>query len=255
MHQSAVITPWQYAGFLSLLYLLLTGFSCNNFFHKSTTKQFKLGETWVTIHLQQYGVDSDTAYLLLHHNETAAGRAAQAFLPKRNGRFIQINSGGKRRINFTAGGKTFAIDPNRIFTVTGARKEVKGDEAALAEVLSFARYLLHKLHNSKVVVALHNNTNGDFSLHTYLTGNLRADATDVYVAQGMDADNFVVTTDAGFFERCKTSGLNAVLQNDAATDDGSASVYFGQRGITYINIEAQHGNTAFTLQALQALFP
>ena len=215
---------------------------------------FRMGETWVPVRLQQYGIGRDTAYLLLHHDETAAAEAAHRFLQHRTGYVVQINNAGKRKLTFTSQGKAYTVDPNRIFTTTGILKQLKGDDAALPQVQAFANYLLKQIAGSKIVIALHNNTEGDFSVHSYNTGALRTDAAAVHTASGADADNFIFTTDARIFERCKAGGFHAVLQNNAAAvDDGSASVYFGKQGTTYLNIEAQHGHVAFTLQALQWL--
>lgn len=235
--------------------LLLSACNRNRFAHGNETDGFKLGETWVPVRLQQYGNNRDTAYLLLHHDEQAAASAAQKFLQNRTGYWVQIINKGERRISFVHNGRQHRIDPNRIFTKTGINKQVDEDATAAPVVESFAKYLLHQLQNSKVIIALHNNTDGDFGLHTYRTGSLRTDAAAVHAVPGADADDFVLTTHVQTFERCKASELNAVLQNnESAADDGSASIYFGRLGIQYINIEAQHGNTTFTFQALQKLF-
>jgi hypothetical protein len=50
-------------------------------------------------------------------------------------------------------------------------------------------------------------------------------------------------TDQNIFEKLSTGKYHVVLQNnELMTDDGSLSVYCGQLGIRYINVEAQHNH-------------
>ena len=50
------------------------------------------------------------------------------------------------------------------------------------------------------------------------------------------------------------TGFNVVLQNNAnVTDDGSLSVYCGQREIEYVNVEAQHGHRGANRKMLKRM--
>ena len=67
------------------------------------------------------------------------------------------------------------------------------------------------------------------------------DPEDVWSGGGLYEFYFITT--ARLYGLLTPTGFNVILQNNAkATDDGSLSVYFGQRNIEYVNIEAQHGH-------------
>lgn len=56
------------------------------------------------------------------------------------------------------------------------------------------------------------------------------------------------------FDDLVKAGFSVVLQNNqGAPDDGSLSVYCGRRGITYVNVEAQHGAQAEQKRMLEAV--
>lgn len=113
-------------------------------------------------------------------------------------------------------------------------------------VRDFAKALIAIMHvdAQDMVVALHNNTNNGYSLESYAVGNIYEDeAHAIYRGWHPDPDDFYFVTDRRIFEALQPNHFHIVLQdNTRMTDDGSLSVYCGQRGIPYINVEAQHGH-------------
>ncbi|MEM7700105.1 MAG: M15 family peptidase, partial [Verrucomicrobiota bacterium] len=105
------------------------------------------------------------------------------------------------------------------------------------------------------VIALHNNTDGGYSLLSYLPGGSEAAAGADVHRSGADTDNFFLVTQERLFRSLKARNFNVALQdNRNAPEDGSLSVYCGKKGISYINVEAQHGDSAAQTQMLKALF-
>lgn len=115
---------------------------------------------------------------------------------------------------------------------------------------------LYRFDAQAAVVTLHNNTDGNYSVLSYLPGGAHArEAQEVHVVDGRDPDDFFFVTDRDLFERLAEKGFNVVLQhNDAATDDGSLSVYAGRRGKPYVNVEAEHGHLHEQVEMVRALY-
>jgi hypothetical protein len=224
------------------------------------TISHRLGETEIFITMSNYGAEPKNLFLLqLHHNEETAGQAADRFLRENGGSFLSIHNRGNRLIEFTLEGKKFRFDPNRMFTPLGIRNSLEklsgfSPEAA-KEIERFADKLLSLLPDSALVIAVHNNTDEAYSVMDYGAGRaLRKDAARVHFSRTMDPDDFVFTTDAGFFDRCVSEGISVVLQdNEAVTNDGSLSVLFGKKKRPYVNIEAQHGHLEEQLKMLKAI--
>ena len=91
---------------------------------------------------------------------------------------------------------------------------------------------------------MHNNTDVNYTIKSYLPGGDEAQNTaQIHINPDMDVDDFVYTTDLGFFEKLRARNINVILQdNEKYVNDGSLSVYCGKKGIPYINIEAQKGH-------------
>ena len=115
---------------------------------------------------------------------------------------------------------------------------------------------IYALDTVDAVVALHNNADCNYSATQYLDGQeLARDAADVHLEDGQDADDFFFVTEKRFFEALRARRFNVVLQdNRSVTDDGSLSVYCGQHGIPYVNVEAQDGHLQAQKTMIEALF-
>jgi hypothetical protein len=115
---------------------------------------------------------------------------------------------------------------------------------AISEIERFANRILQVIPpNPSWIIALHNNTNGKYSINSYLPGGEKEkDAKELNVNNDLDADDFFLTTDSVLFNRLANEKYNTILQDNVnARKDGSLSVYCGERNIHYVNCETEHG--------------
>lgn len=193
---------------------------------------------------------SDIYYFNMHDDEnTTVGAIISILDCNFNGEFFELKHNGKRLVEFNFNKKKYTFDPNRIFTSAGVKSTLgkygNYDKKAAEIVEGFGEFIVDSLlKDAKVVVALHNNSDNNYSIKNYLPGKkYESDASEVFLAEGKDADDFFYVTERSFFEKLKEQNYNVLLQNNKnVTDDGSLSVYCGQNGIKYINIEAQEGH-------------
>lgn len=205
---------------------------------------------------------SDLLLLNLHENENTSVEAGLHLIRRKGGEVLMLRHSGKRMITFHFDNRPFEFDPNRMFTDEGARKTLSAEspapEGAVHQVRNFATDVLKKYHldQQSTIVTLHNNTEGSYSVLSYLPGgDYDLDASQVYVNRRRDPDDFYFVTTKTFFEGLKAKGFNVVLQNNRfATDDGSLSVLAGMNGIPYVNVEAQLGHLKEQEKMLSAVF-
>jgi hypothetical protein len=265
---------------------------------EKTTLKVMLGETSVSVNVYEKKGRRVT-FFSPHHNEQLAPEAAREAIGKYGGRLIEVVSLDERgeparRLRFTLSGKSYSVDPNRVFTESG-RKCGAPPEAAAA-VKRFAEGLLEIIFapggrrlrdGESFVVAVHNNTDSDekrgaekaadLTAGSFFKGGTtaapapgayRESAAGAYLSnREADEDNFALVTTAqllgGFAER----GFNVVLQKPAAelqgggceVDDGSLSVYAALQNIPYVNLEADirkgGARQREMLEAVYALLP
>jgi hypothetical protein len=211
----------------------------------------KLGDRNISLKVIQYGQMVNTCCINLHDDELTAVKAARAVLEQKGGILIKIENNAQRNISFPYKGVVYTFDPNRIFSRTGINGTLKANgkknPLAVIEVEKFAAQLLQLIPDTvSCIIALHNNTDGDFSVKTYQQGGKRQhDAKQVYADSWQDIDDIALTTDEILFNKMSTLGYNSILQdNEKVNKDGSLSVYYGELNKRYINIETQHGKTA-----------
>ena len=155
----------------------------------------KLGDKTILLKVVQYGESVNTCCINLHDDEMTAVKAARSVLEQQGGVLIKIENKAQRNVSFPFKGVMYTFDPNRIFSRTGiglTLKVTKGkiNPLAIIEVEKFATHLLQLIPDSvSCVIALHNNTNGDFSVKTYQPGGKRqTDARQVYADSWQDID-------------------------------------------------------------------
>lgn len=206
------------------------------------------------------GKTAKPLYFNMHDDENTSVEAAKVVADKFGGTVIELKHSGERLIDFKLNNKNYKIDPNRIFTKIGISKTLDnyGDTTpeAEAEVDKFAKKLVSDfLKQSDVIVALHNNSNDEYSAKNYEKGKKNeTDAAKVFIDPANDVDDFFFVTEEKHFNKLKEKGFNVILQDNAkVTDDGSLSVYCGNEKITYINVEAQHGHLVQQIKMLEAL--
>lgn len=226
------------------------GPGAKKFIPKVSLVTHKLGSTDIRIKVFQFGSGSHHVFINLHDDESTSVEGVMVALENFGGTLIKIENNGRRNIQFNYRGKNYSIDPNRIFSRTGIKKTLAQPEAnskLIDEVDIFAAHILKLIPaETRFVVALHNNTNGNLSMNEYLPGSKREnDAKKVFVANGQDPDDFFLTTDSLFFQHLSANNFNSVLQDDINVEkDGSLSVYFGGTNISYLNCETEHGRLA-----------
>lgn len=245
---------------------------------KKTTQKFLLGETEVRINVYEKE-GSKVTFVAPHYNEQIAHRLAQEYIEKNGGRLVQIESfdeKGKpsRHLKFTLNGKSYSIDPNRIFTDNGRR--CGGFSAEIAPTIKkfaddFLRIVLSEdskglRDGERFIVAVHNNTDVDTKNTTAQSGDLTASAyvksrtsshtfteqaDGVYLSNSEDdVDNFIFVSTPKYVSYFAEKGFNVVVQKNANklrsercnVDDGSFSVFSAQNNIQYICLEADSIN-------------
>jgi hypothetical protein len=215
---------------------------------KVSDLKYKLGQTTLTIRTLQYGPNKDLFFINLHDDEMTAVAGATKLLKTHGGTLVRILNHRNRNIRFTLGKYDFVFDPNRIFSRSGIIQTLRTfgpiNANAIAELERFAAFVLALLPASKAyVIALHNNSDGKYSITSYLKGNEREkDAKKIHLVNKQDPDDMFLTTDSALFRRLTREKFNTVLQDNArAYKDGSLSIYCGERNIAYLNCETEHG--------------
>ena len=200
----------------------------------------------------------------LHNNEQTGVRQALNFLAAYGGVFIILKNDNTRNISLRHDKHKYTFDPNRMFTPEGLGKSVaafskKRSENVEAFVLRMsARFidsLLPPTFPHRAVVAVHNNTDGDYCILQYLPeAKYAAETADIYVDTDQDPDDFFIVTQRTTFEMLKAACFNVMLQRVPASDnDGSLSYFSTLRQIEYINIEAEHQHDEQQFRMLEAV--
>ncbi|RYF83783.1 MAG: hypothetical protein EON98_09975 [Chitinophagaceae bacterium] len=223
---------------------------------KATVQEYRLalGASEVKLRKTTYSTDYSFYFVQLHSNEATADQVTQMIADESGIEYLQIRNDTERIITFRSGNKQYRFDPNRIFSNKGIVETLKlhstYTENAFLAVRRFRDSLLNHLDQTKTIIAVHNNTEADFSLTHYLESR----TGQVYKNSEQDEDDFFITTDSVLFNQLKEKNFNVVLEDGAKiTDDGSLSVYCSQKGIPYINVEAEHGHLEEQERMLRAL--
>lgn len=221
---------------------------------------YKLANRSIPVSVTSYGNDQSVVYINLHDDESSSVNAARSLLQKHGGLLIKIMNNGERLIRMKLNGETFTFDPNRMFSKEGIAislgKFGNSSSKAVELIRPFGEFILEQIPDTaSCVIALHNNTEGGYSVKSYLRGNeMEKDAKDVFYNPLLDPDDFCFTTDSLLFQGMKAFSFNSILQDNVnATKDGSLSIYFGELGRRYINVETQLGKENFYIQMLGKL--
>jgi hypothetical protein len=265
---------------------------------RKTTHGLMLGETEIRINVYE-NAGANVTFFAPHHNEQLGIRLAKEIVEAKGGRVVEIESFDEkgrpaRLLKFQYAGKTYSIDPNRIYTDNGRMCNVAYEPNPAVKM--FADNLLKLLlppdgkslrDNERFIVAVHNNVDvsaKDFSGQTTdltAVAFLKAQSTNNLVhgafqdqADGVflsntetDEDNFVFLSSPAYIGFFAERGFNVVVQKAASklqtrqcsVDDGSLSIYSALNNISYICLEADGINGGFRqrqmLEAVYALIP
>jgi hypothetical protein len=219
----------------------------------------KIGASVINLETIEYKNDS-LLFINLHSDEVTSIKAVKQILPKAFGKYMGLQSGGTREVSFTNNGKTIKFDPNRIYTKTGIEKTLTKyqcySKLNSKMVETFSAELLKYFTKHKLLVAVHNNSNGGFSINSLQNeSKTKKDILEIFVNPDKDEDDFYYVTEKSKFDYFKFKGYNVVLQdNKYVGDDGSLSVYCGRRNISYINIECQIGHLDEQIKMIQEIY-
>lgn len=219
----------------------------NDQFQVKKTHSFNLGDKTIRLNETTHNEDGKVVFIQLHDNERTAVETTLQTIELSGGSFFTIENNGQRNISFTWQGEKYRFDPNRIFTPAGREQTLRSlgnySDGAEQLVKNFADFILDLVPPKAVVIAIHNNTNHRYSISHY-RNERKQDAASIHINSKMDPDDFVFTTDSFIYRQMVEQDINVVLQhNENVKDDGSLSVYYGKKGRTYINIEAEHGHS------------
>lgn len=252
--------------FSAIIWSYLLGAQMNNGSFSDTrlvpainTISHRLGDNDIEVQVFQYGDKKDLVFINLHDNEIAAIEATKRILEKHGGLFIKIENKNRRTITFRLDGRSYTFDPNRIFSKKGVELTLKRfgntSNKAEKEIEAFANKLLQIISpDVHCVIAVHNNTDNGFSIGDYLPGKEKSnDAKQINITEGQDTDDFFLTTDSLVFQLLSAKNYNTILQDNLkAGQDGSLSIYFGEKKIRYINCETEHGKSKQHEEMLEA---
>lgn len=233
----------------STFFYVLTTNSQEKYIPVISAHYYKLGDSQITIKLFQYGKKRDIVFVNLHDNEATSVTATKKLLQTKGGVLIKLENKNKRTIHFRLEGSYYTFDPNRIFSKAGIRQTLKRfnktiNNKAASEVEKFATRIINLFpKGTDCIIALHNNKEGGFSVSSYLTGEeYGTDAKKVYANESHDPDDFFLTTDSLLFHQLSLEKYNTVWQDNLLVrQDGSLSVYFGEKNFCYLNCETQFG--------------
>jgi hypothetical protein len=185
---------------------------------------------------------SDVNYILIHGDEETARMLLSEHIKKNKGKAFFIKSKEREVVL----GPT-KVDPNRIFSRTGARKALKKfkphwdhkELTKLLEKLDESRNIfLFNIFPSEggLLIALHNNFRG-YSVKDELTNSQLHS-----IKKDKNPRDFIICTDLKDYQKLKKGPYNVVLQNIIDEDNnGSLSWSALENGVRYVNIETRLG--------------
>lgn len=223
-------------------------------------KSIVLGDT-IIILSQEYKTESQSIlFLNIHEDESTSIEAIHHFAKTTQLNFAYLQHNKTRRIYFSAKQTTFSIDPNRIYTKKGRKASLQPIKLLSFKAQKIAKKLAKEIINLvnqySIIVTMHNNTDVNYSIKSYLPGEDESQNTaDVFVSKNWDADDFVYTTSKVYFDYLKQADVNVILQdNTNFVNDGSLSVYCGKKEIPYLNIEAQKGHLKEQIRLVEIVY-
>jgi len=235
-----------------VLFHLWFNYSCTD---STITDEINLGETSLFLVRNIEPKSDNLIFFNMHENEKTSIKAIRAYAKEHRINYIYLKHTGERRITFELQG-AYSFDPNRIFTPKGRKATLLDGKnytaSAQKTVAQFAKDILFELKDKKTIIAMHNNTDENYSIKSYLPDSSEAVNTQkLYINPDMDPDDFIYTTVPKFYDALVKKGINVILQdNQNFLDDGSLSVYCGMNDIQYINIETEHDHLEKQLELM-----
>ena len=191
--------------------------------------------------VQKNGLSSIN-YIVIHGDEETAKMLIKNHIKTNLGKAFIIKS-KNREVNL---GPTI-VDPNRIFSKSGARKALKNFKAdwdsnelnkLLLNLEKNRNDFLFNIFPSEggLLIALHNNFRG------YNVNDELKNSQLYSIKNNQNPRDFILCTDIKDYEKLKNGPYNIVLQSKVETNNnGSLSWAALEHGVRYINIETRLG--------------
>jgi hypothetical protein len=217
-----------------------------------SSHNFLVGRTTITYKSTCHGTQSGVVFISLHENEETAAVTANRFLDSLGSHcLVQLVHDKQRLLSVSFLGKTYRLDPNRMWSKQGLEANLRylnkrfPDELVTQLQRHTLRFRKQFFFNRRLVVALHNNTNNGFSVRSFMKGGGNyQDALEVHLNPAHDPDNFFIVTEQPHFTHLKQLGYSVVLhKRKTSFDDGSLSFLCARNNIPYINAEVEEGNS------------
>ena len=229
---------------------------------------FQLGDTSVEAHLWQKKQNSKCFLINLHENESTSIEAGISIVEEFGGQFLHLHHEGSRNLRFKYQHKNLEIDPNRIFSKHGILKSLKDLNPALEDfgpaltsIEHFATLIKTQLSQNaytqqQPLIALHNNQgDGEYTIHSLKND----DSIDkIHLSQTHFIYDFYYVLDQHHYNQLAEKDFHVALQKHyknihTSLHDGSLSLYFGERNLHYINIEAKIGHLDQQIKMIKQL--
>ncbi|MFD1553116.1 hypothetical protein DNU06_12360 [Putridiphycobacter roseus] len=230
------------------------------FFAMTQTSNITLGDSTIQLVKAFNAPASKVLFFNMHEDEQTSIEVSKAFGQGHAINFVYLHHQLTRRVFYNVGKREFSIDPNRIYTKKGRRKTIAPWRPfafkANNEAAKLANTILSLIKPFKTIVTMHNNTDVEYTIKSYLPeGEEAKNTADIHVSDKWDADDFVYTTSVDFFHHLKAADVNVILQDNVKfVNDGSLSVFCGINGIDYLNIEAQKGHFDAQLKLTEIVY-
>ncbi|MFK8043905.1 MAG: hypothetical protein AB8B72_00315, partial [Crocinitomicaceae bacterium] len=163
-----------------------------------------LGDSTIQLIKEFNAPDSKILFLNIHEDEETSIAVSKAFGQGHAINFAYLHHQLTRRVFFNVGNRSFSVDPNRIYTKKGRRRTIKSWRPLMSKGIKVAAKLantiLDLIKPYKTIVTMHNNTDVEYSIKSYLPGGGEAKNTaDIHISDKWDPDDFVYTTSIDFF--------------------------------------------------------
>lgn len=210
---------------------------------------------------------SDLFFFHVHENEVTARDTGKDVVRRNGGTLMYLDHAGTgRNMQIRLDSVTYEFDPNRIFTDKGLRERTSPTptEAHFKKLKHFVAWLERNIQRArqqrdyKMVVTLHNNTDDDAhgELLSILTEKKLIDIDNRYVNVNprWDIDNFFIATFKRTYDRImRASNPNISLLLERPRDIGYLSNWAINKGIDYVTIEAQHGDSGSNVKMAELI--
>jgi hypothetical protein len=242
--------------FSILLYpLVFLFFGCSETLSKGKDDiTIRLFNKNVNLNIQKKTNSNKILWIIIHSNENTAIDVGKYCLSKYGGTLMIFENSNERNIAFDFKDKEYKIDPNRTFTKKGIKESLlklnNNCSNSEIEILTDSIYFQFEplrtfLKGYNKIIALHNNTNNNYSIVTYSENGDENKCDSFYINKALDADNFIITNLSKSFNYFKSQKINTVFQNSVYYDDGSMIIWAIINKKTYYNVESEFNATEY----------